>query len=84
MNNKAVDEILKVPWFERKMLSWEHCGKKFYDITYDYILLNIEMKSVMRCYYKSQVFYFNIGNSEPKITESMIRNGKWQVYTWSD
>lgn len=84
MDNKTVDKILKNSWRKRKMLSCEHCAQKFFDITNDYVLRNIEMKSVLRCYYNEDVYYFNIGTPEPEITETMIVNGKWQVYTWSD
>ena len=84
MDNKTVDEILKTSWWERKMLSWEHCAMKFADITNDYVLRNIQMKSVLCCFYNEEVYYFNIGTPEPEITETMIANGKWQVYTWSD
>lgn len=66
------------------MLSWEHCAKKFYDITPEYVAPNIEMKSVLQCCYNGEVYYFNIGISEPEITGEMMANGKWQVYTWAD
>lgn len=85
MDNKTVHEILlKHTNWDREMMPWEHCGKTFYNIGYDYVLRNIKYKSVMRCFYNDEVYYFNIGTTEPEITESMLRHGNWEVYTWSD
>lgn len=84
MDNESVHKILQNDWWKRDLLPWEHAGKKFYDISVEYIIKNIERKTELRCFYNDQVYYFNIGTEEPEITEEMINNGKWQVYTWSD
>lgn len=84
MDNESVHKILQNDWWKRDLLPWEHAGKKFYDISVEYTIKNIQLKNVMRCFYDDKVYYFNIGTEEPEITEEMINNGKWQVYTWSD
>ena len=45
MDNKTVHEILQKGWWKREMLPWEHAGKKFYDISKEYTIKNIQLKN---------------------------------------
>ncbi len=71
----------------REPLWWENLGKKFYYIN-DYMhkseLIHkyFEQHKVLKCYYDYDVFFFNIGIEEPEITEHMIEEGDWFVYSW--
>jgi hypothetical protein len=84
MTAKEINNYISKFWYERELLPWEHCAMKFYEIKEPYISRNIALKSIMRCFYKDEVFFFNIGIEEPAITKEMIINGDWQIYTWAD
>ena len=36
------------------------------------------------CNYKGKSYYFGLGLEEPEVTDDMLKNGTWLVYTWSD
>ena len=84
MTSKEVNDYIRTSWFERELLPWEHCAMRFYGIKEPYISRNIANGSILRCFYKEDVFFFNIGIDEPVITQEMILYGNWQVYTWAD
>lgn len=67
----------------RKMLPWEHCGKTFQKMCFQMKkeLLN---SGIYLCRYDSKPYYFGIGLDEPEVTNDMLENGTWLVYTWSD
>jgi hypothetical protein len=70
-------------WNTRELLPWEHCGKKFQKLC-------VPMKrsflndGIHLCNYNDKSYYFGIGLDEPEVTEDMLQNGYWCVYTWSD
>lgn len=68
----------------RTPMWWEDKKKMFYVINGnpDVVRENISNKSIMKCYYNYNVYYFNIGIEEPEITEDMIHNAEWFVYDW--
>lgn len=84
MTAKEINNYISTPSFERNLLPWEHCAMRFYGIKEPYISRNIAMAVILRCFYEEEVFFFNIGIDEPTITQEMILNGDWQVYTWAD
>ena len=84
MNAEEINIYISESSFKRDLLPWEHCAMRFYKIEEPYISRNIALKSIMRCYYKDKVFFFNIGLDEPMITQDMLLYGNWQVYTWAD
>jgi hypothetical protein len=84
MTAKEIDDYIEGLWCNRNLLPWEHCGKAFRNIIEPYILRDIVAECILRCVYKDEVFFFNIGIEEPEITQDMIQCGKWQVYTWAD
>lgn len=84
MTAKEIQSYIDAPWYKRTLLPWEHCAMRFYEIEEPYISRDIAHGSILRCYYKEDVFFFNIGIDEPIITQEMILDGDWEVYTWSD
>lgn len=86
MSSKEIASITERTF--REPLWWENLEKRYFYIT-DYInkseLIHkyFEQHEVLKCYYNYNVFFFNIGIDEPEITERMIKEGEWFVYTWS-
>lgn len=74
---------IQAGWWQREMLSWEHVAMGFHK-------LNVPMKRILLesgihyCLYNDSHYYFGIGLEEPIVTEDMLNNGVWFVYTWSD
>ena len=68
------------------MFWWAHCAKSFHPITgFEGIRHNVEHNLVIyRCFYRGHVYLFGIKLPEPVITDDMLENGDWQVYTWDD
>ena len=92
MNRFEVDKILKVPFYARQMLPWEHCAKAFYSINIDRaleILKKIESENaVLKCETNNGPYYFGIGLDDCILSEELLgylcANGKWYVYTYAD
>lgn len=70
-------------WNTRNLLPWEHCGKKFQKIC---VPMKREFLSngIHFCRYRDKPYYFGIELDEPEVTDDMLENGTWLVYTWSD
>ena len=70
-------------WNTRKLLSWEHCGKNFQKI-YFTMCREYLNSGIYLCNYQDKSYYFGIGLKEPEVTDDMLKNGIWLVYTWSE
>lgn len=71
----------------REPLWWETLGKKFFYITdhlnkFELIRQYLKQHEILKCYYNYEVFFFNIGIKEPEVTDHMIEEGDWFLYTW--
>ena len=84
LSNEEINQIIMTTNWERKLFPWELYDKKFYNVTSDYALRDISSGCVVFCRYNDKPYYFNIGTEEPEITEDMINNAYWAVYSWSD
>lgn len=67
------------------MSFWEHCGKSWYYIDVPLAIKNIKDNSIVKCKIDNEEYSYNIQDeNNPDITNEMIKNGKWYVYTWSN
>ena len=70
-------------WWNREMLPWEHCGMQFQKLCVPMQKEFLET-GIYLCNYNDEPYYFGIGLAEPEVTDDMLKNGHWRVYTWSD
>ena len=70
-------------WNTRKLLPWEHCGMKFQKICFQ-MYRECLKSGIHLCNYQDKSYYFGLGLKEPEVTNDMLKNGTWLVYTWSD
>lgn len=70
-------------WWKREMLPWEHCAMSFQRI-YGSMSKNCLPYDIYLCRYHGKPFFFGLGLNEPEVTDDMLENGTWLVYTWSD
>ena len=84
--HETIHDYYRIKSWGRPMFKWEHCGKGFHAISgFDGIRHNVKHRLVIyRCYHRGHVYYFSIDLPEPVITDDMIKNGEWEVYTWED
>ena len=83
LTHEILNEYLSRGWWEREMLPWEHCGKRFQEICVP-MRKEYVTQEIHSCHYQDKVYYFGLGLDEPTITDDMIEQGVWFVYTWSD
>jgi len=84
LTHEIVSEYLSSGfWNTRNLLPWEHCGKAFQKI---WVPMKREFLSngIHFCRYRDKPYYFGIELDEPEVTDDMLENGTWLVYTWSD
>ena len=68
----------------RKILKWEHCAKTWYPIDVGLAVQNIKSNGVVECKLNGNKILFNTEEINPEITQEMLFDGEWYVYTWSD
>ena len=97
MNRKTLDQILSMSMSERKkkglkIFDWEHGCKSFQAIPKEIVgenlieaakLKNGEKRTILKCEYRSNVYYFGVGAYTERLTLNMLVKGKWSIYTWN-
>ena len=83
VTNEVLQEYLSTGWWTREMLPWEHCAMKFQRI-YGTMRRKCLGHDIYLCRYQDKPYYFGIGIEEPIVTDDMLENGTWLVYTWAD
>ena len=68
----------------RKIIKWEHCAKTWYHIDISLAVEDIKEKEIVKCELNGIEVLFNTEEPIPVITQEMLLNGDWYVYTWSD
>ena len=83
LTHEILHDYISTGWWEREMLPWEHCGKTFSKV---YCKMSRECLKydIHFCRYNDKPYYFGLGLEEPEVTDDMLENGYWAVYTWSD
>ena len=79
--HKFIHELLERPWEERARMPWEHCLKSFSKIELYQVEVNFRLMNPLKLIFNGKAYYFNIGLVEPELTEKMIMNGEWGVYS---
>ena len=83
LTHEILAEYLCTGWRDRKLFSWEHCGMHF-EKMYSPMCRQSLNFGVRMCLYDGKTYYFGLGLEEPVVTDDMLKNGKWLVYTWAD
>jgi len=83
LTHETLDEYIKSGWWTRKMLPWEHCGMHFEKVWGAMGRERIK-HGIYKCIYFGKPYYFGLGLEEPSVSDDMLENGTWLVYTWSD
>ena len=83
LTHEVLDTYLSSGWWERAMLPWEHCGMHFEKIYGPMSRLYLA-GGIYKCRYHEKAFYFGLGLEEPFVTDDMVKNGIWLIYTWAD
>lgn len=83
LTHELLRNYLSSGWWTREMLPWEHCGMKFQKICFP-MYKECLKTGIFLCNYKDKSYYFGLGLNEPEVTEDLLENGTWLVYTWSD
>ena len=83
LTHEVLHDYLHTEWWFRKMLPWEYCSKTFQKVCFP---MNREClnNDIYLCSYQDKPYYFGLGLKEPEVTDDMLENGAWFVYTWSD
>lgn len=82
LTHDVLKNYLNTFWWKRKMLPWEDCGKSFQKV-YSPMKRKLLNNGIYLCNYYDKLYYFGLGLDEPFVTNDMIKNGVWFVYTWS-
>ena len=83
LTHEVLDNYLSTGWWTREMLPWEHSGMKFQKLCVP-MRKEFLKNDIHYCYYNDTPYYFGLGLKEPEVTDDMLKNGTWCVYTWSD
>lgn len=83
LTHEILNEYISSGWWEREMLPWEHSGKRFQKMCVP-MSANFLKSDIYFCRYNDKPYYFGLGLDEPEVTDDMLENGYWAVYTWSD
>ena len=83
LTHELLHNYLSSGWWNREMLPWKHCGMKFQKICFP-MYKECLKTGIHLCNYKEKSYYFGLGLNEPEVTDDMLKNGTWLVYTWSD
>ena len=83
LTHEALRNYMYSGAWNREMLPWEHCGMSFQRVSPP-IHRNCLNSGIYYCNYQDKPYYFGLGLDEPEITDDMLENGTWLVYTWSD
>lgn len=83
LTHEAVQEYISSGWWGREMLPWEHCGMEFSKVCVP-MHRSFLTSDIHHCIYHGKSYYFGIGLDEPTVTDDMLENAEWFVYTWSD
>lgn len=80
---EILDDYISSGWWTREMLPWEHCGMDFQKV-YGSMSRICLTSGIHKCRYQGKSYYFGLGLDEPTVTDDMLENATWLVYTWSD
>lgn len=83
LTHEVLGNYLCSGWWTREMLPWEHCGMRFQKVYFP-MYRDCLKTDIHLCNYKGKSYYFGLGLEEPEVTDDMLKNGTWLVYTWSD
>ena len=83
LTHEILNEYIHSGWWNREMLPWEHCGMAFQKMCVP-MHRSFLGTDIYYCNYNDKPYYFGLGLKEPEVTDDMLENGKWFVYTWSD
>ena len=83
LTHEILNNYLRTGSWEREMLPWEHCGMRFSKMCVPMGKESLKY-GIHYCNYNGKPYYFGLGLKEPDVTDDMLENGYWAVYTWSD
>lgn len=83
LTHEILDNYICSGWWTREMLPWEHCGMQFQKVYFP-MYRDCLKTDIHLCNYQDKSYYFGLGLKEPEVTDDMLKNGTWLVYTWSD
>lgn len=83
LTHEILEDYLSSGWWNREMLPWEHCGMSFQKLCVP-MSRSFLAGDIYNCVYNDKSYYFGLGLEEPEVTDDMLKNGTWLVYTWSD
>lgn len=83
LTHEVLDNYICSGWWTREMLPWEHCGMQFQKVYFP-MYRDCLKTDIHLCNYNNKSYYFGLGLEEPEVTDDMLKNGTWLVYTWSD
>jgi hypothetical protein len=84
LTHEQVHKYICSGWWNREMLPWEHCGMKFQRRCMPMSKIFLTTGDIHYCHYNDKIYYFGLGLKEPELTNDMLENGDWFVYTWAD
>ena len=83
LTHDIINQYLSSNQWNRKMLPWEHCAMSFQKMCFPMNRDSLQY-GIHFCRYNDKPYYFGIGLDEPEVTDDMLENATWLVYTWSD
>lgn len=83
LTHEVLRDYISTGWWNREMLPWEHCGMTFQKVCFP-MYRECLKTGIHLCNYQDKTYYFGLGLEEPEVTDDMLENGHWCVYTWSD
>ena len=67
----------------RERFPWERCGMAFRRVARP-LERNSIKNGIHYCWYQDRPIYFGMGLAEPDVTDDMLENGEWCVYTLAE
>ena len=85
LTHDAIHTYTRSGWWTREMLPWEHCAMSFQSL-WQSVAMRKEFwgRNIYLCIHHEKPYYFGIGLEEPEVTDDLLKNGHWLVYTWAD